>query len=66
MPASQLIPHPSTFIIDAFVELTFDSFFTEVKRIATPDYIPNEDDVLRARVKTTGISETRFSMGELQ
>jgi len=41
------------------------SFFEEVGRIAKPDYIPIEADVLRARTKTTGIYETRFSMGQL-
>jgi guanine nucleotide-binding protein subunit alpha len=41
-------------------------FFDEVKRITTPDYLPTEADVLRSRVKTTGISETRFSMGQLR
>ena len=41
------------------------SFFTEIRRIGAADFIPNEDDVLRARVKTTGISETRFNMGQL-
>jgi hypothetical protein len=41
------------------------SFFDEVKRIAAPDYIPNEADVLRARTKTTGIYDTRFTMGQL-
>jgi len=40
-------------------------FFDEVKRIASPDYIPTEADVLRARTKTTGIYETRFQMGQL-
>lgn len=43
----------------------FFSFFEEAKRIASPDYIPNVDDVLRARTKTTGIYETRFTMGQL-
>jgi hypothetical protein len=41
------------------------SFFDQAKRIASPDYIPNEADVLRARTKTTGIYETRFTMGQL-
>lgn len=45
--------------------LTHVSFFEEVRRIAAPDYIPNEADVLRARTKTTGIYETRFTMGQL-
>ena len=41
------------------------SFFDEVKRIASDEYIPTEADVLRARTKTTGIYETRFQMGQL-
>lgn len=41
------------------------SFFDQVVRIASPDYIPIEADVLRARTKTTGIYETRFTMGQL-
>ncbi len=40
-------------------------FFDNVNRIGQPDYVPNENDVLRARSKTTGISETRFNMGQL-
>ena len=40
-------------------------FFDHALRIGQADYIPNEDDVLRARSKTTGISETRFNMGQL-
>ncbi|KAJ5664224.1 hypothetical protein N7507_004955 [Penicillium longicatenatum] len=40
-------------------------FFDEAKRITSPDYIPNVSDVLRARTKTTGIYETRFTMGQL-
>lgn len=41
------------------------SFFEEAVRIAAPEYIPTEADVLRARTKTTGIYETRFTMGQL-
>lgn len=40
-------------------------FFSQVQRIGAKDYIPNESDVLRARAKTTGISETRFNLGQL-
>ncbi|KAH8597280.1 G protein alpha subunit [Bisporella sp. PMI_857] len=40
-------------------------FFDEAERISTSDYIPTEADVLRARTKTTGIYETRFTMGSL-
>jgi hypothetical protein len=41
------------------------SFFDEVARICEPAYTPIEADVLRARTKTTGIYETRFTMGQL-
>ncbi|KAJ3376284.1 hypothetical protein AMAG_04691 [Allomyces macrogynus ATCC 38327] len=40
-------------------------FFNEVRRIAAPDYVPNEQDVLCARIKTTGMIETRFTTGPL-
>lgn len=50
---------------EAGCRLTGGSFFDEVGRIAAPDYIPIESDVLRARTKTTGIYETRFTMGQL-
>lgn len=43
----------------------FPSFFTEALRIGTPNYIPTETDVLRARATSRGISETRFSLGPL-
>lgn len=47
------------------VFLVMCSFFANVQRIGQPDYTPDEADVLRARTKTTGISETRFTMGQL-
>jgi len=40
-------------------------FFSQLERICRRDYVPNPDDVLRARAKTTGITETRFTMGPL-
>lgn len=40
-------------------------YFDSVKRIGAPDYVPNDQDVLRSRVKTTGITETTFMIGEL-
>ncbi|KAF7304019.1 Heterotrimeric G-protein alpha subunit [Mycena indigotica] len=40
-------------------------FFNSIHRIAAPTYIPNEEDVLRARAKSTAIIETRFFMGDL-
>ncbi|KIM55445.1 hypothetical protein SCLCIDRAFT_1221134 [Scleroderma citrinum Foug A] len=40
-------------------------FFGEVLRIGTYNYLPTVDDVLRARAKSTGITDTRFNMGQL-
>ncbi|ESK81537.1 heterotrimeric g-protein alpha gpa3-like protein, partial [Moniliophthora roreri MCA 2997] len=40
-------------------------FFSEVLRIGSPDYLPTETDILRARQKSTGITEIQFSMGQL-
>ena len=41
------------------------SYFDNIARIAQHDYMPNDQDVLRSRVKTTGITETTFIIGEL-
>jgi len=40
-------------------------YFEAVDRIGEPDYLPTDQDVLRSRVKTTGITETTFHIGEL-
>ncbi|CAB0039577.1 unnamed protein product [Trichogramma brassicae] len=37
-----------------------------VSRITEPDYVPTQQDVLKTRIKTTGIVETRFSFKGLQ
>ena len=37
-------------------------FLDNIERISMPGYIPSVQDVLRARIKTTGISETRFKI----
>jgi guanine nucleotide-binding protein G(i) subunit alpha len=39
-------------------------YFSQMDRIAAPDYVPTQEDVLRSRVKTTGIVETSFPMGD--
>ena len=44
---------------------TNDSYFESMDRISQPGFMPNEQDVLRSRVKTTGITETIFLIGEL-
>ena len=37
------------------------SYLNSLDRLGQPDYVPTEQDVLRTRVKTTGIVETQFS-----
>jgi len=41
---------------------SFEYFFDEVRRIGTLDYVPNDSDVLRARVKSVGIKEIVFEL----
>lgn len=36
-------------------------YLNSLDRISQPDYIPTQQDVLRTRVKTTGIIETHFT-----
>ncbi|KAK2535590.1 hypothetical protein Q9966_006811 [Columba livia] len=40
-------------------------YLNDLDRLATPDYVPSEQDVLHSRVKTTGIIETQFSFKDL-
>ncbi|VDL74243.1 unnamed protein product [Nippostrongylus brasiliensis] len=40
-------------------------YLNSLERIAQPNYIPTQDDVLRTRVKTTGIVETHFTYKDL-
>jgi len=37
-------------------------FFGRIKELSQPNYIPDEQDVLRSRVRTTGIVENRFEI----
>ncbi|KAF7333929.1 Heterotrimeric G-protein alpha subunit [Mycena sanguinolenta] len=41
------------------------SFFTEIQRLAQPQYIPTENDVLRTPAQKSTVTETRFNMGAL-
>ena len=38
------------------------SYLRDLDRLSAPDYVPTEQDVLRTRVKTTGIVETHFTI----
>lgn len=41
-------------------------YLNALDRITQPNYIPTQQDVLKTRIKTTGIVETRFSFKGLQ
>lgn len=41
------------------------SYFDSIDRISKDNYLPTDQDVLRSRVKTTGITETSFNIGDL-
>ncbi|KPP80220.1 hypothetical protein Z043_100142 [Scleropages formosus] len=40
-------------------------YLNDLERLVQPGYVPTEQDVLRSRVKTTGIIETQFSFKDL-
>lgn len=42
------------------------SFFIDLDRLFSKEFIPTDQDVLRARLRTTGITETVFDLGSLQ
>ena len=41
------------------------SFYGDLDRLFAPDYVPTDQDILRCRIKTTGITETEFQVGPL-
>lgn len=55
MPLHHTHPHPAV----------SRSYLSDLERLVTPGYVPTEQDVLRSRVKTTGIIETQFSFKDL-
>ncbi|KAG6853654.1 Guanine nucleotide-binding protein subunit alpha [Blastosporella zonata] len=40
-------------------------YFNAIDRMATTNYLPTDQDILRSRVKTTGITETTFKVDKL-
>ncbi|XP_061085372.1 guanine nucleotide binding protein (G protein) alpha v1 isoform X2 [Conger conger] len=44
---------------------TARGFFENMSRIISPDYTPTETDVLRVRLRTTGVIETQFKVNHL-
>ncbi|XP_076297223.1 G protein alpha q subunit isoform X5 [Lasioglossum baleicum] len=41
-------------------------YLMEIDRVAAPDYLPTEQDILRVRVPTTGIIEYPFDLAEIR
>jgi len=41
-------------------------FFERVDALAVPDYVPQDADLLRCRITTTGIDESEFQIGDTQ
>lgn len=41
------------------------SYLSDIDRIANPDYVPTEQDILRVRVPTTGIIEYPFDLEQI-
>src|SRR2546423_10892532 len=41
------------------------SFFNDFERLFNKTYLPSDQDILRTRLRTTGISETIFDLGNL-
>lgn len=46
--------------------INYFSFFDSVDRIANPNYMPTEMDILLTRTKTTGIVEVAFIIKKVQ
>jgi len=40
-------------------------FLEDIERLYVPNYLPSDQDILRTRLRTTGISETVFDLGNL-
>lgn len=41
------------------------SYISDIDRIEKPDFLPSEQDILRARVPTTGILEYPFDLDSI-
>lgn len=48
-----------------YLRWILNSYFDSIDRIGAQDYLPNNQDILRSRVKTSGINETTFRIQHL-
>lgn len=42
------------------------SFLEDIGRVAALDYQPSDEDIVRARLRTTGVQEHRFKLDRCQ
>ena len=53
--------------LPAFIKCTTNtystSYYANIDRLFAHDYLPSDQDVLRSRLRTTGITETLFELG---
>ena len=47
-------------LIRRLVDRCLSSFLDDIERIATKDYEPSDNDVIRARLRTLGVQEYSF------
>ena len=54
-----------TLTLSYYILFPHFSFLDDLDRLGVKDYMPTEQDILRTRVKTTGIVEVHFSFKNL-
>ena len=63
------MPYMTTFtsILRNYLRADLGSYFTpeNLERLFLPDYMPTNLDILHCRLKTTGITEHVFQLGQL-
>ena len=52
-------------VTESYIWLTVPSYFSDIDRLFAKDFLPTDQDILRARLRTTGITETIFDTGNL-
>jgi GTPase SAR1 family protein len=41
-------------------------FLDNVERISDPDYVPTDDDIIRSRIRTTGVLDLKFEINDVK
>jgi G-protein alpha subunit len=60
LPFPSSLPEVSDLLTQRLVGRRFGSFLDDIERIATKDYEPSDNDVIRARLRTLGVQEYSF------